>query len=68
MQVQCINKLQYSNNFQNKNKVLEDGDYVKIPKKQYQQDKIKENIVFSLLLLEIIYTIFKSITDKPPRI
>ena len=69
MQVQCINKLQYSYNFQKKeNKVIEEGDYVKIPQDKYKKDKIKEKIVVGILLLEVIREIYKLITEKLPKL
>ena len=69
MRVQCVNKFQYSYNFQKKeNKVIEDGDYVKIPKEKYQRDKIALNILGVCALIELIYSICKSIKSKPPKI
>ena len=54
MQIQSINKLRYNYNFQRKNKVVDDGDYVKIPKEKYQRDKILGNILGVWLLIEMI--------------
>lgn len=68
MQVKCVNKLQYSYNFQRKNKVRDEGDYVKIPKEKYQRDKIATNILGVFLLVELIHAIYKLITYKPPKI
>ena len=68
MRVQSVNISQYSYNFQRKNKVIDDGDFVKIPKEKYERDKIKENIIVVLLLLEIIHEVYKFITHNPPKI
>ncbi len=37
--------------------VIDDGDYVKIPKKKYQRDKILGYIVNTLLTIDLIYTL-----------
>ena len=55
-------------NFQGKNKVIDDGDFVKIPKEKYQRDKIALNILGVCVLIELIYSICKSIASKPPKI
>lgn len=59
MRVQSINKLQYNYNFQRKNKVIDDGDYVKIPKEKYQRDNIIGNILGTWLFIEMIRSIYK---------
>ncbi len=59
MQIQSINKLRYNYNFQRKNKVVDDGDYVKIPKEKYQRDKILGNILGVWLFIEMIHSIYK---------
>lgn len=59
MRVQSINKLQYNHNFQGRNKTIDDGDYIKIPKEKYQRDKILGNILGIWLFIEMIHAIYK---------
>lgn len=52
--------------FQSGSEVVDDGDYVKIPKKKYKRDKILENILTAILLIDLFWTIFKN-KGKPPE-
>lgn len=53
--VQVNKTLSFSSNTE----VIDDGYYVKIPKKKYQRDKILNYIVNGILTIDIIYSLCK---------
>lgn len=63
-----INKRTLPKTTFNAQKVVEEDNYVKIPRKKYQRDKVIENILCAILVIESIICIIKTKNYKTPKI
>lgn len=52
----------------NSKKIIDEGDYVKIPKKRYEREKLWEGILCAILLVESIICLIKAKNFKTPSI